>query len=120
MSLANTVRVLNSDVESGSSLAGAAVFANAFRPGGTLDLQRNYNGATGDNIPAFRDAASFMYGVYGNIAGYSLDDLMLGGGAVNYLQYLVGNVQDIGGAYNNSQRNVNSMTAGYTAQTARE
>jgi hypothetical protein len=92
----------------------------SFLPGtGELDIQTHYNGATGDNVPAFRDAASYIFGVAGHAAGIPLDVLKAGGGAVNLRQYRQGNVRDISGDAFNSPENVNSMTDGYRAQQNR-
>jgi len=60
-----------------------ARFANAFYPRkGWLDIQTHYNGTSGDNVPAFRDGASYIFGVAGHAAGFSLcaeHDRQLGG-----------------------------------------
>ena len=57
-------------------VAGAAKFVNAFYPGqGWLDIQTHYNGTTGQNVPAFRDAASYIYGVAGRAAELPLETL---------------------------------------------
>jgi len=97
-----------------------ARFGKAFYPRtGELDIQTHYNGATGDNVPAFRDAASYIFGVAGHAAGIPLGVLKAGGGAVNLRQYGQGNVKDISGDAFNSPENVNSMTDGYRAQQNR-
>jgi len=95
-------------------------FGKAFYPGtGELDIQTHYNGGRGENVPAFRDAASYIFGVAGHAAGLSLDALKVGGGAVNLKQYYEGNVKDISGDAFNNPENVNSMTDGYQAQQNR-
>ena len=72
----------------GALIGALASFGKAFLPGtGELDIQTHYNGATGDNVPAFRDAASYIFGVAGHAAGIPLDVLKAGGGAVNLRQY---------------------------------
>jgi hypothetical protein len=104
-----------------SNLTDAFVrFGNAFLPRtGELDIQTHYNGATGGNVPAFRDAASYIFGVAGHAAGIPLAVLKAGGGAVNRWQYHKDNVKDISGDWFNSPENVNSMTDGYQAQQNR-
>ena len=97
-----------------------ARFANAFYPRkGWLDIQTHYNGTSGDNVPAFRDGASYIFGVAGHAAGFSLNTLKWGGGAVNLWQESKGNVKDTSGDAYNSRENVTSMTDGYQAQQNR-
>ena len=73
-------------IDFGRSLAAMGLSANtamidAFKPGGWLDIQTNYNGMTGDNVPAYRVGASYLLGIVGAEAGYSLDRVKLGGGS---------------------------------------
>ena len=108
-------------IDFGRSLAALGVSArtamiDAFQPGGWLDIQTNYNGMTGDNVPAYRAAASYLLGIVGAEAKYSLDQVKFGGGAVNLIQYMRGNVKDVSGEYYNSADNIQSMTDGYNAQ----
>jgi hypothetical protein len=108
-------------IDFGRSLAAMGISANtamidAFKPGGWLDVQTNYNGMTGGNVPAYRVAASYILGVVGAEARYSLDLVKLGGGSVNLIQFGLGNVKDVSGAYFNSADNIQSMTDGYNAQ----
>jgi hypothetical protein len=77
----------------GALIGAMASFGNAFQPNGWLDVQTNYNGTSGQSVPAFRDAASYIFGAVGHAAGFSLDTLKTGGGAVNVGQYFRGQGQ---------------------------
>ena len=95
-------------------------FVNAFYPGtGWLDIQTHYNGTIGQNVPAFRDAASYLYGVAGRAAEFPLETLKWAGGKVNLWQHSRRNVKDVSGEDSNSPENVRSMTDGYQAQQNR-
>jgi hypothetical protein len=96
----------------GDLIGAPARFANAFQPNGWLDIQTNYNGTSGQSVPAFRDGASYIFGVAGRAAEYSLDTLKFGGGIVNLGQYLRDKVKDISGDVFNSPENARSMTDG--------
>jgi hypothetical protein len=104
-------------------VAANVAFIQAFRPGGWLDIQTNYNGTQGDNVSAFRDGASYALGVAGYEAAYSLDQIKLGGGVTNVIQYFRGLFKgfsiDLSGEYGNNPRNVLSIEEGYKAQQSR-
>jgi hypothetical protein len=75
-------------------------FFNAFKPGGWLDLQTNWDDpnapiAKPDEgiVPAFRTGASYVFGMLGKEAGIRLDRLHEGGGIVNTVQYWRGKVE---------------------------
>jgi len=96
-------------------------FGRAFLPWGRgwLDIQRNYNGMTGESVPAFRDGASYILGVAGREAGFPLEQIKFGGGLVNLTQRFFYNVEDASGEWGNSPQNVRSMSAGHKAQRDR-
>jgi hypothetical protein len=80
--------------------------AEASKHGGIIDLQRNYNGAVGEFVPAFQDAASFNFGVFGSAAGLPLDVTLAGDGFYNLWNKLTSNGNiDITGAYFNNPNN---------------
>jgi hypothetical protein len=61
------------DAMAGNSIGAMARFTNAFLPKtGWLDIQTHYNGTSGDNVPAFRDGASYVFGVAGHAAKLSV------------------------------------------------
>lgn len=108
----------NPDPEAGTISEAAADFEffRAFLPSvGWLDVQTHYNDTTGTNVPAFRAAASYLLGVAGSEAGYSLDGLFFGGGEVNKFQRYLGNVRDTSGAAGNSPDNATAIQEGFTA-----
>jgi len=90
------------DAMAGNFIGAMARFANAFHPNGWLDIQTHYNGTSGLNVPAFRDGASYVFGVAGHAAKLPLDALKSGGGAANLWQSIWGNVKDISGEARNS------------------
>ncbi|WP_442918998.1 hypothetical protein [Methylobacterium sp. WSM2598] len=108
---------MNSDDSEGyAQLPGLLLFANAFRPGGSYDVQTHYNGTSGNNVPAYREIASYALGVAAQAAGFSTQFTEWGGGIVNKIQNYFGNAQDVSGKYGNNPRNVNAIEKGFNDQ----
>jgi len=82
---------LEKAIEFGRSLGGhyldtSNVFSELYRavkPNGPWDLQRSYNGGSGEFVSAFTDGASFVYGVIGRAAGLPETVILMGGGKYN-------------------------------------
>ncbi|NUB11774.1 S8 family serine peptidase [Azospirillum brasilense] len=115
----NQISVLNNDL-SMFSIGADLMLIYAFHAGGFLDIQRTYNGMSGNNVPAFIDGASYIFGAVGAAAGFSLDNLIFGGGVHNLVQkYFRNNPVDTSGEWWNSPRNIYSMSLGYQDKSNR-
>jgi len=84
---------------------------------GPQDLQRNYNGHTGEFVPAFTDATSYNLGVVSAYAGIPLSLSERGGGLLNDIGNIFGSRTqplDTDGPQDLTFTNGNSIVAGYT------
>jgi hypothetical protein len=73
-----------------ASAAALAAMYHAFHQGGSLDMQRSYNGMVGGEkdefVSSFRPAASYILGVVGRAAGLNPEDIIGGAGRYNRYQ----------------------------------
>ena len=95
-------------------------------PASSSDIQRTYNGYSGkgegDFVPAFRPAASFLFGAACAASGLGEIDALLGGGAQNFVSWArsygpLGNVKISLFEFLNNPENVPHIKNGWNVYT---
>jgi hypothetical protein len=106
-------------VEKAKAVASSNLGLLAYYPNASFDMQRNYNGLSGVGnngfVRAFSAVASWDLGFSGASTGWSLDSILMGGGAVNYAQKIGNSKVNVSGPYGNNPNNAINITSGFQA-----